>query len=1126
MKQTLGIYIGTESIGWTLVRYSTSPRIVAMGTRVFSSFLNHLGEGDRETSNATIRTQVRNARKLHARKSYRKQKLLNFLAENGLCTLTAKELSKWRKQKKQTSLSVKMCQWVSLNPYELRAKGTQAKLSKHELGRVLYHFAQRRGKVMHGVDSSNAKILLEGLPLANRLGLNHTKKHLKKQYLGGYLHSLLPAKNSPYSYSDERVRNRYLTRSMYIAEVKAILKKQQQFHKLITQEFMESLLGKEGNKGLLYYQRPAHYGNSQSSTTSCVFEKEKRAMWKSHPLNEWYNIYCWLDSIRLYGKPLDDDQRKKAIKVAIQFSGFMFKKVRVALKIDDLEAFNYEDATKIHLAHTITHLSRNTAFGDRFLQFSEEEQHELWHDLHFYSDKEKLVERLRSKWDLSIPKAKALAAFKLKPGFSKISMKAARTILTFLKNGLDTNSAIILAGVKNALGKKYWDSISDEKKSGIAYFIEASVEENKVYNPHWVSHFNDAFSVKLKSDKLYLTNQYAAHEQQLLPVSPQEDQDIMRIYKPVAQKPIFELRKLVNKLITEYGEMDNINFVLSNEVKVNSKHRRSLYISKRVRRQELPAIHDAVVDAGHNPTHSNLFKYKLWLEWNKTCPYTGTPITLKQLFSDSVSIVYIHPWNRFFNDSDRNKALCMTYFKANILNVTPYEYFSQQPSGVWENVKTRVLQQLLKGSAKHAPYQKFRHFVLTTYAKDSVTQEFNDQHNMALLLKNYLSRVCRNVVAARGNSTSSLRRKWGISAPKSYLTKPRYLDARESALVALVTAINEPKYLNELRHWNRYEPEPYREIFPTPWKQFTRDALEAYHGISVSVDTNLSVLRKIPQANSSGLFSFSPKGKLHKDSFYGKREVAGGMESYHIKKPVNTLTTAKQVSKIVDHGIRELVYDQIDLCGGFINGKIPKNALITPTDSGWETKVFLPNKKGDKVPVRKVRMRENVSNAVQLTAGQNKYVNPRNNHHVLVYQTLENTVKENIVSFWEAVRRIRNKEPLYKLPPDARMIMATLHINDCFILGLDQKEIYRRLKEGESLWENVYRVQRLSSLYYEFKQIFDLDTYDQNYPNYIRILNFGSRKTGWLTHNPFKISISLLGNISPFYKHLKVPEMH
>jgi CRISPR-associated endonuclease Csn1 len=118
------------------------------------------------------------------------------------------------------------------------------------------------------------------------------------------------------------------------------------------------------------------------------------------------------------------------------------------------------------------------------------------------------------------------------------------------------------------------------------------------------------------------------------------------------------------------------------------------------------------------------------------------------------------------------------------------------------------------------------------------------------------------------------------------------------------------------------------------------------------------------------------------------------------------------------------------------------------------------------------------------------------------------------------------QETLYQLPSDGRSVVTTLHINDCFILDMPNEDIKDHLNQGLSLWENVYRVQRISSKYYEFRHIYDLDIYEQTHPNYIRILNFGKKKTGWLTHNPFKISISPLGKITPVFNPLKVPEMH
>jgi CRISPR-associated endonuclease Csn1 len=578
-------------------------------------------------------------------------------------------------------------------------------------------------------------------------------------------------------------------------------------------------------------------------------------------------------------------------------------------------------------------------------------------------------------------------------------MKAGRAILPFLIAGHETRTAAVLGSVKNAIGYAKWDQLPREKVEEFINFIKSAVEDNRIDDKRWISDFRDAFDISLPLEKLYVAQQREGVE--MLPVSAEENSVIHREYKPVVQKPIFELRKIVNRLIQQYGPIDEINFVLSNQLKTNAKNRKAIYIDKKIREQQLPKIHKAVIEAGQNPTHSNLLKYKLWLEWSKTCPYTNTPISEEMLFSEDIAIVYILPWKRFFNDSDKNKTLCVRSFVNEIRNKTPYEYFKQQPSGTWEKLKTRVLEQLMNGTSKHYAYQKYKHFIMSIYAEDVVNKEFNDQHHLATKVKYFLSQVSSKVVAARGNSIGSLRRKWGIKSLGAYANKPRHYNSREPALNALVTALNAPYYLEELRHWNRYEPDVYRGVFPTPWKQFTLDVTNFYNRIAVSFEANNKVAR-ILKNKKSDAFCLSPKGKLHKDSFYGKRSGPDGVDSFHIRKPIKSLTTAKQVSKIVDHNIRELIYDHIDLNGGFENGKIPRNALTTSTDTGWETNIFLPNRNGDKVPVRKVRIRENVSNAVQLSDGVNKYVNPRNNHHVMIYETLDGKFKEHIVSFWEA----------------------------------------------------------------------------------------------------------------------------
>ena len=53
---------------------------------------------------------------------------------------------------------------------------------------------------------------------------------------------------------------------------------------------------------------------------------------------------------------------------------------------------------------------------------------------------------------------------------------------------------------------------------------------------------------------------------------------------------------------------------------------------------------------------------------------------------------------------------------------------------------------------------------------------------------------------------------------------------------------------------------------------------------------------------------------------------------------------------------------------------------------------------------------------------------------------------EEVVSFWEAVRRFRFREPIYQLPEDGIEFVTTLQINDLFLLDLEESEIKLRTR--------------------------------------------------------------------------------
>ena len=59
----------------------------------------------------------------------------------------------------------------------------------------------------------------------------------------------------------------------------------------------------------------------------------------------------------------------------------------------------------------------------------------------------------------------------------------------------------------------------------------------------------------------------------------------------------------------------------------------------------------------------------------------------------------------------------------------------------------------------------------------------------------------------------------------------------------------------------------------------------------------------------------------------------------------------------------------------------------------------------------------------------------------------------------------------------------------------------------------MYRIQKLSTKYYEFRLANKQITPSTDGPEYIRINNFGDKKTGWKTYNPIKVEVDLIGNI-------------
>lgn len=170
MTKILGLDLGTNSIGWAIVNKDENNfNLLDKGVRIFSEGVK--SEKGIESSRAAERTSYRSARKLKYRRKLRKYETLKVLSKNEMCPLSIKEVEDWKKSGfKNYPLNPEFLKWLrtnedkNINPYFFRDKASKQKVTLYELGRALYHIAQRRGFLSNRLDQSAEGILEEHCP--------------------------------------------------------------------------------------------------------------------------------------------------------------------------------------------------------------------------------------------------------------------------------------------------------------------------------------------------------------------------------------------------------------------------------------------------------------------------------------------------------------------------------------------------------------------------------------------------------------------------------------------------------------------------------------------------------------------------------------------------------------------------------------------------------------------------------------------------------------------------------------------------------------------------------------------------------------------------------------------------
>ena len=1124
MAKMLGLDLGTNSIGWAIVDDKLN-KILGIGSRIFPMGVENLGDGDNEMSKNASRTGARGVRRQFFRRRLRKKVLLKALSEHKMCPMVVSDFEDWKKTKQFPS--EKLANWFAMNPYELRQKALNKKLSLEEIGRIFYHLIQRRGFLSNSrKGGSDDGAIFKGNAKEGKIGIDDTLESIEGKTLGSYLYEIYPKECQPFQDGLERIRNRYTTRKMYIDEFELIWQKQSEFHSVLNYDLKTLFGGRKQDDykedGILFHQRPLR--SQKHLVGNCSFEPSKTKCPISAIPVEMFRIWQWVNTVEYNGKKISQEEKNKLIEQLLSFDKIEFKKLRKVIGKESAEfKFNYKDDDKIVGTHTISNLSNKKFFGKKWFDFSEKEQEDIWHVLYFFDSKSNLKEYAIKNWSFTEEQATAISKFNVKDGYASLCRKAIGNILPFLQQGYTYDVAVVMGGIKNTFGDKWQNDMveNNQKQLDLIDNVEAIVRA-KISGG-----FTDTIKELLRkefqfSDKQL--NKLYHHSATIditallekLPVGKDADKEIQSIRNPIVITALFELRKLVNELIEEHGQLDEIKVEMARDLKISKSQRNKIRRDQKRLERENDRV-KSEVEKYVRVSQDNILKFKLWEECKQTCPYTGVAIPVSKLFTGEIQIEHIHPWSRSLNDSFNNKTLCYADENRRKGDKTPYEFYGNDELD-WISRKERALR--LFSDTKEYPnaYQKFKRFVQQKFDDDFSSRQLNDTRFISKEASSYLGKICKKVNVSPGQMTANLRQKWGLNTVLNDENAKTREDHRHHAIDALVMACGKTSYLQELSKWNRYNRNYDLKDFPMPWETFRFDAEKAVDKILIShkrISNDITIRYTKVEKNGKTHINkgVAARGQLHKETVFGKRNF-NGEEAFHVRKSIDSLTTEKQLEKVVDEAIRKLIYKRIQELGGFVKGTIPVNTFFIIDENGIkQPQIFLPNKNGAPVPILKIRMKENIGGAEKLKDNVNQWVNPRNNHHVLIYKDEKGNLKEDVVTFWTVVERKRTGQSAYQMPLGGKEIVTMLHINDMFLLGLNEDEINWENPDYEVLKEHLYRVQKLSSKFYEFRQGSQASIQNNFLPFYRRITGYGEGIGGWLTHNPIKVKISVSGKI-------------
>jgi len=974
----LGLDIGPASLGWALF---SGKSIVDCGVRIFPEGVDRDQQGG-EKSKSQSRREARGIRRQIRRRSQRLRQLKDALVEAGLFPSGAQEQE----------------EILSQNPYQLRTKGLREVLTPHELGRVFLHLAKRRGFLSNRTTDRSGGGELKGIK-ADMAQLEADISSAGAETLGEFLGQLNNGKEIPV-----RLRGRHTLRAMYEQEFEKLWHVQSSFHPQLLTETLrygmegknsyplvpvprkkrESLLQRFGLHGLLFFQRKMYWPKSMIGR--CDLEPKEKRCPKADRLAQRFRILQEANNLRLisptdrkeytFSGRLGEGADRKLVEYLCEAKERTFSQIRKKFKLPDSVQFNYErgERSKLKGHETDAAFSGKKGIGKkRWSEISDKVKDEIIRIV-LEEDREDIaLLKLSNDCGFSMEEAQMATALHLPSGYMNYSRLAISKLLPYLEAGMP------LMG-------------------------------------------NDASDSALHAAGYLRPDEREIRRYDQLPEPPD-------VPNPLVRQALYEVRKVINSIIREYGKVEAIRVELAREAKKSAEERTQIRIANAKRERMNSKIANTLQELSPaiKPSRRNIQRYLLWQEQGGICIYSGQTISQAQLFdSGEVEVDHILPRWRSLDDSMANKVICHRKLNNEKGDRTPWEWLGQDKQSFDELLqRTQCL-----------PYGKRQRFIKQDVKlSDFVERQLRDTTYISRLVTQYLKGLGVPISTVKGHMTAELRHVWGLNSllNEDGSQKKNRSDHRHHAVDAIVIGLTDAERLSDLAKAEGKDVK-------MPWNNFRSEVLKTLMSINVSH----RVRRRV-------------QGALHEATIYGptqKKELAvpqeerpwakdwvEGQQIVVRRKAVSDLTNTKHLGKVRDITIRGILQDHLRSQGVDPGkpGAIPKDAF-----SGSNVP-----KMPSGVPIKKVRMVEEGQTFRPVREGNNtQFTKPGSNHHIAYFATTENgeeVWKGEVTVMWDAARQAKDPSKNGNLVRrddgrQGRFIMS-LSIGEMFELMQDDGEV-------------------------------------------------------------------------------------